>query len=178
MIDIITTVLLVVAVIRGLRQGLVMALFSLLAYVIGLAAALKLSAVVAAYLERHMELPSRWLPVLSFLLVFAGVVILVRFAGKLVGESLEWALMGWANKLAGAVGYGLLYMLIWSVLLFYAQQLQLLKPATLANSLSWPWVGPLAPELFTWMGKLIPLLKDSFATLQHFFGQVAEQVQP
>ncbi len=178
MIDIITAVLLAVAVMRGLRQGLVMALFSLLAYIIGLAAALKLSAVAALYLERNVELPSRWLPVVSFILVFAVVVMLVRFAGKFIGESLEWAFMGWANKLAGALGYALLYMLIWSVLLFYAQQLQLIKPAAVSASLSWPIVQPLAPVIIENTGKLLPFLRDSFDALQHFFGQVAEQVKP
>jgi membrane protein required for colicin V production len=178
MLDIITAVLLVIAVARGLRQGLVMALFSLLAYIIGLAAALKLSAVAALYLERNVDMPSRWLPVISFIGVFAAVVMLIRFAGKFIGESLEWAFMGWANKLAGAIGYALLYMLIWSVLLFYAQQLQLVKPAAFAASLTWPWVQPLAPVIIENTGKLFPFLRDSFEALQHFFGQVAEQVKP
>ncbi len=178
MIDVITAVLLVIAVIRGLRQGLVMALFSLLAYMIGLAAALKLSAVAAVYLERNVAMPSPWLPVVSFVVVFAVVVMLVRFAGRFIGESLEWAFLGWANQLAGAVVYALLYLLIWSVLLFYGQQLQVIQPAAVNDSFSGPWVQPLAPAVIGNTGKLLPFLRDSFDVLQHFFSQLAEQVKP
>ena len=178
MIDIGTAILLVMAVVRGIRQGLVMAIFSLLAYIIGLAAALKLSAIVASYLQRNVEVPSRLLPVLSFVIVFVGLIFLVRLAGKLVAKSLDWAMLGWANKLAGAVVYAFLYMLIWSVLLFYAQQLQLIKPVVFSESLTWPWVRPLGPAIMEYTGKVLPFLRHSFEVLQQFFGQAAMQAKP
>ncbi len=43
LIDIIVVILLVMAIFKGLRKGLIVAVFSFLAFLIGLAAALKLS---------------------------------------------------------------------------------------------------------------------------------------
>ena len=52
-IDIVFLVALIVAVVKGAMRGIVMALFSFAGWFIGLAAALKLSAVVAVYMQEH-----------------------------------------------------------------------------------------------------------------------------
>ena len=65
-IDVVFLLLLVMAVFRGLRHGLIIAVVSALAFLIGLAAAIKLSATVAGYLKNNMHMSTRWLPVLAF----------------------------------------------------------------------------------------------------------------
>ena len=70
MIDIIFAVISIIAIIKGIRKGLVVALFSIIAYIIGLAAAVKLSAVVALYLQKNVSVPGKWMPVVSFAVVF------------------------------------------------------------------------------------------------------------
>ena len=69
-IDLVFVVILVVAVFKGLRNGFIIAVFSLLALVIGLAAAMKLSTYAAQYLAGSTNISARWLPFVSFLLVF------------------------------------------------------------------------------------------------------------
>ena len=56
MLDGIFLILLIIAIIKGYSRGLIVALFSFLAIIIGLVAAIKLSAVVAAYLENNAHL--------------------------------------------------------------------------------------------------------------------------
>ena len=68
LIDIIVLVLLLLAAFKGLRNGLILALFSFLAFVVGLAAAIKLSAVAAGYIGSAVNVSQRWLPVLGNLL--------------------------------------------------------------------------------------------------------------
>ena len=77
-IDIICIILLVLAVIKGFQRGLIVGVFSLLAVIIGLAAAIKLSAVVASHIGEAVKISDRWLPVLSFAVVFIAVVLLIR----------------------------------------------------------------------------------------------------
>ena len=50
MIDLIFAVLMVLALFKGFHRGLIVGLFSFVALLVGLAAALKLSTVVAGYL--------------------------------------------------------------------------------------------------------------------------------
>ena len=70
LIDLVFAVLVFFACIKGLRKGLIIALFSVVAFIVGLAAALKLSAVVANKLSENLEVSGKWLPVISFTVVF------------------------------------------------------------------------------------------------------------
>jgi len=100
-IDIIALVVLAIAVWKGLQKGLIVGLFSFIGIFVGAAAALKLSGMAGQYLLAHFPNLGPWVPLLSFILVFAGVVILVRIIAAFIEKTLEWSMMGWANKLGG-----------------------------------------------------------------------------
>jgi len=176
MIDIIFVVILVIAVIKGLRKGLAVALFSIVAFIIGLAAAIKLSATVAVYLEKNIALSNRWLPVISFLVVFIVVVVLVNLGGKLVEKTFEMAFLGWVNRIGGAIFYVLLYTLIFSILLFYAEKMHFIKQETVSNSIAYPYLKPWGPAVINTLGKIIPLFKDSFQQLESFFESLSDKI--
>lgn len=177
MIDIIFAIIVIIAIIKGIRKGFVVALFSIIAYIIGLAAALKLSAVVALYLEKNVTVPGKWLPVISFAVVFLIVVLIVNWAGKFIEKSFEMAFLGWANKLAGAVVYLVLYIIIFSILLFYADAAHLLQPETLQRSAAYPYIKPWGPVVIDNFGKIIPFFKDSFESLENFFESISHKIQ-
>ena len=177
MIDIIFAVISIIAIIKGIRKGLVVALFSIIAYIIGLAAALKLSAVVAMYLQKNISVSGKWLPVISFAIVFIIVVILVNWGGKFIEKSFEMAFLGWANKLAGAAVYLVLYIIIFSILLFYADKIHLLQPETFQKSTLYPYIKPWGPAVIDNFAKVIPFFKDSFQSLENFFESVSHKIQ-
>ena len=85
-IDFIVVVLLIIAIFKGLSKGLIVGIFSFLAIIIGLAAALKLSALAASYLGENVNISQRWLPVIAFAVVFIIIVLLVRLAAKALAE--------------------------------------------------------------------------------------------
>jgi membrane protein required for colicin V production len=174
-IDIIFCILLLVAVVKGWRRGLVIAVFSVIALVVGLAAAMKLSTVVATWLKDSTSISVQWLPFLSFAIVLIGVILLVRWGANLIEASLEVTLMGWVNRLGGMVLYILVYTLAFSVLLFYAAQLKLLNEDTIAQSVTYSKIQPLGPMVINTLGKLVPWFKDMFTELEGFFTQIAQQ---
>lgn len=176
-IDIIGLVLLVWATLKGLRNGFVVAVFSFLAFIIGLAAALKLSAVAADYLGNNSNIGERWLPFIAFAAVFLIVVLLVRIGAKAIEGALRIAMLGWLNKLGGVLLYFLLYLFIYSILLFYADQLHLIKKETLSSSILYPYIAPLAPKIINALGYILPFFKDMFAQLQDFFDGVAQKAK-
>ena len=93
LIDIIFAVFLLLAVMRGYRQGLIIGLFSLLSIIIGLAAAMKLSTVVAGWLGDSVNMSKEWLPLVSFILVFFVVVLLIRLGAKAIESAVEVVLL-------------------------------------------------------------------------------------
>ncbi len=173
-IDFIFVIILLVACFKGFTKGLIVALFSMLALIIGLAAALKLSAIVSEYLSTETGTTGKWLPFLSFILVFIGVVILVNLAAKLIQKSVELVLLGWVNRLGGVLFYLLLYAIIFSIVLFYVVQLKLVSDETIANSISYTFIKPLGPFVIDKLGEIIPLFKNLFAQLQLFFEALAK----
>lgn len=176
MIDFIFVILLVLAVIKGLRKGLIVAIFSIIAFIIGLAAAAKFSAIVAGYVQRTTEVPNQWLPVISFLLVFIVVVVLVNLGGKLIEKTFEMAFLGWANRLGGALFYMILYTIIFSVLLFYAERVHFFKQESFDKSVVYPYIKPWGPVLIDGLGKIIPFFKDSFDQLTSFFENLSHKI--
>src|SRR5687767_9837351 len=142
LIDIILLGLMIMAVVKGLQRGFIVALFSMIAFVVGLVAALKLSTVVAAYLDDSINVSARWLPFLAFGLVFIVVVLLVRLLAALIQSTMELAMLGWINRVAGIFLYAIMYILIFSVLLFFAVQMHFIDQDTLDNSSTYPYIRP------------------------------------
>lgn len=169
LIDIILLVLLIFAVLKGLRNGLVVALFSFLAVIIGLAAAMKLSTWVAGLLREKAQLSNTWLPFLSFALVMIAVALLVRVGARVLSAALNMVMLGWLNKLAGVLLYAALYVTVFSVALFYAAEMGIVKNETIAHSQSYPFIKPWGPKAIELFASLVPWFKGMFAELSHFF---------
>ena len=124
-----------------------------------------------------MEIPARWLPVLSFLAVFVIVVILVNLAGKILQESVESLLLGWVNRIGGVLLFTLLYCIIFSVFLFYAKQLHLLSEENAKSSLTYGYIQPFGPAAINIIGDIIPFFKDMFVSLEAFFNKVSNNLK-
>jgi len=174
--DIIVAIILILAVIKGYKQGLIVALFSVIAFIVGLAAAIKLSVVVAGYIGKAVNISDKWLPIISFAVVFLIVVLLVRLGARFIQKSVEFAMLGWVNRIGGILLYAGLYILIFSILVFYAEQLNMIKPETKTASVTYPYVQPWGPKLMDGLGKIIPVFKGMFEDLEDFFDGVSKQV--
>ena len=176
-IDIIFLLLMVFALVKGYRNGFVVAVFSFLGIIIGLAAAMKLSTVVAGWLKDSTSISAAWLPFLSFLLVMIGVMFLVRLGAKLIQSAMELVMLGWLNKLSGIVLYAALFITLYSVLLFYAIKLQWLKPEALQASQVYTFIEPWGPKAIGLFGAVIPWFRGMFEELSHFFENIHQQVK-
>lgn len=176
-IDIVFAILILVALIKGYRKGLIVAVFSLLAFIVGLAAAMKLSTIVADYIGKAVKVSYRWLPVISFVLVFILVALLVRWLAAVIQRTIEIAMLGWLNRIGGIIVYSVLYVTIFSVILFYAQQVKLLKPGVINASKTWSFIQPWGPKAIDGFAVVIPFFKDMFTKLELFFGNISEHAR-
>jgi len=175
-LDLIVAIILILAIIKGYQRGLIVGVFSLLAIIIGLAAAIKLSAVVAGYIGKAVKLSDQWLPVLSFAVVFLVVLLLVRLGAKAIQRTVEIGMMGWINRLGGIIFYIAIYIAIFSIVLFYAEQMNLLQPETKQKSVTYSYIYPLGPTTINAIGSIIPIFKNMFGQLQEFFGGVSQKI--
>ena len=114
----------------------------MLAFIIGLAAALKFAAIVAVYLQGKGMEASKWLPAISFFLVFIVVILLVGLGARLIKKTVQLAMLGWLDSLLGIFLYIIIYVIIFSVILFFADKMFLLKPRVIDNSYTYKYIAP------------------------------------
>jgi membrane protein required for colicin V production len=170
-VDIIYLFLIIAAVIKGYERGFIVAVFSYIAIVIGLAAALKLSSGLAALLLQSTHL--RWLPFFSFVLVMIGVVFIVRLFAGLIQKSVRLIMLGGIDRLGGILLYAALYTTVFSVVLFFAGKVHLLPHDISATSKMYGFIAPWGPNVINGFAVIIPWFKDMFSQLEAFFGSAA-----
>src|SRR5262245_27934550 len=175
-IDIIFVILLVLALIHGYRRGLIVAVFSLVSIIVGLAAAIKLSAVVANHLGHTVKVSDKWLPVISFAIVFIVVVLLIRLGARAIQKLTEALMLGWVNRLGGIILYAVIYITIYSVVVFYANQVKMIKHDTIKASVTYSFIEPWGPKVIDGFAAVIPFFRDMFTELEGFFSRIPEKI--
>jgi membrane protein required for colicin V production len=170
-LDSVVIIILVFAFFKGFRKGLVVALFSFIGFFIGLAAAIKLSSIAAFYINESFTISQRWVPFIAFTLVFLLVVFLVRLGAKAIEGMLSAVTLGWVNRVGGVLFFSVLYLFIFSLFVFYAEQLHVIKEDTMQASVTFPFLKQLAPKMMSILGAVIPVFSNMFHDLMNFFEQ-------
>lgn len=173
LLDVLFIILVITALIKGYRNGLVVAIFSVVSLIVGLAAALKLSVLMAEYLRDSVNVSAKWLPLLSFIAVFLIAVFLVRLGAAAVEKLVQLAMLGWLNRLGGIVLYFILYMVMLSVAVFYLEKLHLLTPEAIALSKTYAFIQPWGPKAIGALGTVLPFFQNMFQELEAFFAGMA-----
>ena len=176
MIDTFFYIILVLAIIRGWRKGLILALFSLVCGLIGLAAAVKLSAVVATHMKSDLHMTTRWLPVIAFILVFILIIIIISWAGRLLDKLIKWVLLEWLNKLGGILLFLVLYLSVYSIILFYGTETQVISKHAANASHYYHLIAPFGPAVIRFITGFIPYGQDMFIALEGFFDKIARDI--
>lgn len=175
-IDFVFFILLLTAVFKGYSRGLIVAVFSLVAFFIGLIAAMKLSASVAVWLEDKSGTQTTWMPFIAFILVMAVVMLLIRLGAKMLEKAAGFMMFGWLNKLGGILFYAVIYVLFFSIILFYAKNLNLISDETIANSRTYSFIAPLGPKAIEAIGSVIPIFQGLFDQLETFFDDANKKI--
>lgn len=175
-IDVAFFFLMVIALFKGFTKGFVVGVFSLVSFIIGIAAALKLSAIVAHYLENSTGVSARWLPLVSFMAVFIIVVLLVNIGARIIKKTISLAMLGWLDRFGGIILYAILYTIIFSIILFFSEKMFLLSPATVSASTVHSFVSPFGPKVIDNLGRILPIFKDLFTELQLFFEKIGNKM--
>ena len=164
MLDLITATVVALGFLRGYRKGLVVAVFSFVAVLLGVLVALKLSRLLATWLVEQGA-GSAWAPMVAYILLFVGVGFLVRQGARMVEGLTKAVMLGVVNKLAGGVLYALVGAIVWSSALWLAARVGLVSEKTKASSETYAYVEPLAPATFEKASVVLPFARDIFSDL-------------
>lgn len=157
-LDIVLAIPLLWGLYKGFTKGLIIEAATLIAFGLAVWAGIKFSDFLSGWMHDSLGWTSKYLPIISFSVIFLGILILVYAIAKGVEKLVKAVSLGFVNKLAGAVFGMLKFGLILSVLIFVLtaveKSIQLLPAGTKHSSLLYEPVGKIAPAI-------IPGLKDS-----------------
>ncbi len=151
-IDLILGLLLVLAAFGGFKNGLIVELASLAALVLGIWGAIEFSDVTSEFLVENLNLKSRHLNIISFIVTFVVIVILVHIVGGVVNKMVETVMLGFLNKLAGMIFGILKSALILSIILVIFDKIdsdvKILSERTKSESRLYEPIRNFAPSIF------------------------------
>lgn len=168
-LDILTGTIGILAILQGIRKGFIKALLSFFSLFIGLIVAYQLAGWVANQLKLYTKIESHWLPFISFISVLLLVLFLIKWISGLLQQTAELLLLGWLNKLLGIVLYCLIYMTIWSALVYFLQILGVLEASKMKNAYSYSYLQKWWPYCTEKMSQFLPFIKSTIATFSHPF---------
>lgn len=105
-LDIILVCIAALFLLRGFFRGLVQEVLSLIAVVLAVVLASNFSHLLHPHLALYID-SEMTVGVLSYTLIFVGVLVFVWVLAKLIRTALEISLLGWVDRTAGAL-FGLL----------------------------------------------------------------------
>lgn len=175
-LDLVILTIIILIFIRGYRQGFIVAVFSLLAVLVGMACALKLSHSLADFFNAKDIITSSWGLFISYLILFLGALYLVRTIANIIEKAFRAMLLGWLNSLAGGVLYTLAGLLICSSLLWLAERGDLISPELFDNSYACIYLLPVAPWAFDGIAAILPAAREIFADAGDFFADINQKL--
>lgn len=171
-IDVIVITVIIAFFIRGYMKGIIIAAFSVLAIILGILASLKLSERLASYLLEKEMVTSAWAPIISYTILFIGVVILVRLIAKAIESAMRAVMLGWLNKMIGGALYAFMGAVVLSAILWLGTEMSLIEQKHIEGSRTYKYIMPIAPWIADKVGYVIPMVKGIFADLEQFFQKV------
>ena len=121
MIDIVLGIPILYGMIKGLQKGVIIEITGLLALLVGLYVSVKCSSFAANWLMENTEIQGKFIPALGYALTFVAVCFGVFALGKVLDKMVEVVMLGWLNKLLGAIFGGLKILVILSGLLLVVE---------------------------------------------------------
>ena len=156
-IDIIIIVVLALAMIFGFSNGLVREVASLASIILGIWGAIKFSSFTAQKLYEFFDINGQYTGIVAFIITFAGIAVIIHFAGIIIDKFVDAMALGFLNKIFGTV-FGLLKAaLIMSVFFSILNAINAKRPflpkEKIEQSALYNPIADIAPALFPIIGE-------------------------
>lgn len=168
-IDIIFAALLGYAIYKGLKNGLFVEIASFLGLLIGIYIAIKFSHIIRAIIETKVSWNPKYIEITAFALTFIAVIVLIHLSAKLLTKIIDFAYLGWINRLAGAGFSVLKTILALSIVILLFEKINvnnmLVKEETLNESIFYNPTKEISafvyPQIEEWYEKGVQFSEES-----------------
>ena len=106
-LDIVLGLLLLWGLWKGLTNGLLIEIASIIAIIAGIYGAIHFSYIAGNYLSERMDWDEKIINISALIITFILIVLVVHILGKILTKIIDFAMLGILNKIAGAI-FGIL----------------------------------------------------------------------
>ena len=162
-LDIIILVCFLPGIIKGISKGFLEQAISLVGMVLSVWCAFKLRGIVCEWIAPYLEMSETILNIVAFALILLGVSLLALLVAKLLTKVMELVMLGWLNRLLGALTACLVTLVVLGVVIVMFDtvnvKFSLVDSPVLNESVLYKWIKDLAYLAFPYLKQL--LLKQS-----------------
>ena len=159
-LDIVLIVVIGIATFIGLRKGIISMSLTLAGLIVGIVVAGRYYVPFSQYLTCISS--TTWARIAAFSIIFIGILVIAALLSRLLEKAASAIMLGWANRLVGAIlGFLMGSLFCGAVLALWIKYLG--TPGTVTES-------QIAPLLLNVFPGVLALLPEDFDTVRSFFG--------
>jgi len=170
-IDIFLIIFILIGIIQGYHRGVIRTLFAILGLLIGILATLKFAPYVVTFLESVFSLSPLLALILGMILTFLLILAGIRWLGKSLENTLKVARINFLNKIAGAVLFSLLMIVIYSMIIWFIDRTGLLGESEKPTSRSYAFLQEVPARTGKVLDKAKPVFQGFWEKMEKFPGQ-------
>lgn len=145
-IDIIAGIAIVLGFVRGYSKGIIGTVFTLVGLILAIVGSMKLSPLFINTMENLMPDSPRLAYILGFLGTFILIFLLIVFIGKRLEGLFKITKLNFINKLVGGAITAMLFLLVYSSILWFLNQARLISEPQKDQSITYYQLEPI-PEM-------------------------------
>lgn len=150
-VDIIIIIPLLWGLYKGFSKGLIIEAATLIAFGLAVWGGVNFHNLLSGWVHDSLGWTSTYLPLISFAIIFIGVLLIVFGVAKLLQRFVKAVSLGFVNKLAGAIFGTLKFGLILSMIIFFLEavnkSVSFMPDEIKKNSLLYGHVQKIAPTV-------------------------------
>jgi len=158
-LDIVLIVVIGIAAFIGLRKGIIKMSLTLAGLILGIVVAGRYYVTFSQYLTFISS--TTWSRIAAFSIIFIGIMVIAALLARLLEKAASEIMLGWANRLVGAIlGFLMGALFCGAVLAVWVKYLG--SPGTVTDS-------QIAPLLLNVFPRVLALLPGDFDSVRSFF---------
>jgi len=160
-LDAIILICLIPAIIQGIRKGFISQAISIVSVIAGIWASARFANMVSEWVAQYITASEQVIKVVAFALILVVVFIVLGLLGRVLEKILDFAFLGWVNRLLGVI-FSLMkaFLLLGLVILAFNalnNAFGLVKPEIIEDSILYGPVKSLADTIFPYIKNMLAL---------------------
>ena len=161
----------------GFSKGIISTVFTILAYLLGIMAALKFSPSMTDFLETTLNTDHPLMFIAGFLLSFVLTMVLIRLLAKAIEGVLQSANVNFINQALGGALLAGFMVLAYSILLWFGEKSRIIDQESKAQSITYPYLKDFPNQVWDFGRLLQPTFEEFFDHTVDFFEKIERNIE-